>query len=87
MTEHAYTEEELAQFVARGEMLAAAALASWQSAGVVNSYVAFNAVGNLVEAIFINIPWDEPGHMLQEFDNWVEYTRSRLVDEHKAKLS
>jgi hypothetical protein len=82
-----HSEEELNTWAKQGEQMAAVALSSWKVCGVVSSYAAFNALGNMVEAVFVNVPWEEPPHMIEEFDHWVKYTRERLAETGKARLS
>jgi hypothetical protein len=51
--------------------------------------VLFNTLGELIEAVFAGM--NEQGHplshVLEEFDHWTAYTRSRIETELKGRMS
>lgn len=49
--------------------------------------IMLNALGSMIETTFMSIPFEEPSHLLEEFDNWIKYTRGRLVDLQKERLN
>ncbi|MCA1458063.1 hypothetical protein I6F35_33560 [Bradyrhizobium sp. BRP22] len=49
--------------------------------------VAFNVLGGLVEHFFCAIEFKQPQHALEEFDNWVAYTRGRIEETIRGRLS
>jgi hypothetical protein len=49
--------------------------------------VCYNVLGTMAETIFESIEFEKPGDMLIEFDNWAKYTRERLAETVKERLS
>ena len=79
-----FTEEEVDAFSTAGTAMAHGLLPAFHG---ISPYVAYNALGTMVAHIFAVVEFAEPQHALEEFDNWVKFTREHLADAIKRKMS
>jgi hypothetical protein len=69
--------EMVAQHSAKGAELARTIM--YQLDGI-NSQIALNMLASMLQITFTAMPFEQPGHLLEEFDHWAAHVRQRMTD-------